>query len=238
VFLGEFKETMEFVHHPFKRLTELVTSEVPKFYPKLLASKRYRNYLKKKIPGTSKRLSKELTLAAADSWLELRFALLPLISDVNSILDEILGLHEQATERNRFYAKTEQVSRVERVVNDFSAVAYDVVDTFTDRQECIVRIGLETEKVHALRGLGEALKGNLDDLSEIVPTIWEITPMSFLVDYFVNVGEVLNSHINVSRYASYVCQTTINSRIQRSEVTGWTIQPGVIPSLYRQPISL
>jgi hypothetical protein len=45
--------------------------------------------------------------------------------------------------------------------------------------------------------------------SELVPTAWELLPWSFLVDYFVNVGDVLSSAVTASSNVNFVNKTVI-----------------------------
>jgi hypothetical protein len=52
--------------------------------------------------------------------------------------------------------------------------------------------------------------------SEFVPTVWELLPYSFLVDYFTNIGDILTSAVTDTRWVSY-----LNMTVRRlSQVSG------------------
>jgi len=58
------------------------------------------------------------------------------------------------------------------------------------------------------RGSAERLRQVLGfNLEEFVPTIWEIIPFSFVVDYFANVGEMLSLHTTDLSWVDWVNQS-------------------------------
>lgn len=58
------------------------------------------------------------------------------------------------------------------------------------------------------------------DLPHFVPTVWDLIPYSFVVDYFVNVGDIVRSYSLNTTQLSWVNRTEI--RIHRTD-TVWTI---------------
>jgi hypothetical protein len=48
---------------------------------------------------------------------------------------------------------------------------------------------------------------------EFVPTVWELLPWSFLVDYFTNIGDILEAGATDTSTVAWIEQATIRSRI-------------------------
>jgi hypothetical protein len=54
-------------------------------------------------------------------------------------------------------------------------------------------------------------------LSDFVPTIWELVPWSFLIDYFTNIGDVLEAWTTCTSDVAWVNRTSRRSSIALSE---------------------
>lgn len=218
IFAGEIRETLQFIKHPLETSVELLRSAVS------TAS----SIRKKGITLSSKDKNRHrLSKALADQWLELRFAILPLVNDIQEIL-KILEEDPQTFDRYRFYG--EFASRT----TSKSLARYDFVDitnvTYTDiKYQYIVRVGFITKLLQHVEGLQGYLKTSFSDLSQVVPTIWELTPYSFLIDYFVNIGDILNAPLKINSFASYVCASKVQTAslsyhyLGHAPQSGWTI---------------
>jgi hypothetical protein len=49
-------------------------------------------------------------------------------------------------------------------------------------------------------------------LDEFVPTLWEVLPWSFLVDYFSNVSEIISAATYVNSNLAYCSKTVVTER--------------------------
>lgn len=53
------------------------------------------------------------------------------------------------------------------------------------------------------------------DLGEILPTVWEAVPWSFLIDYVTNIGDLAACTYDLNSYVKWVCKTTNTFGTQR-----------------------
>ena len=64
-------------------------------------------------------------------------------------------------------------------------------------------------------------------VSDMLPAVWEAIPFSFMVDYFVNVGEVLDSFHVLSARLAWLKRTVRNRRtVSASSLQSMTGLPG------------
>jgi hypothetical protein len=48
------------------------------------------------------------------------------------------------------------------------------------------------------------------DLPHALPTVWDLLPYSFLVDYFTNVGDIIRAYSLVGNNLRWCCKTTLD----------------------------
>lgn len=194
VFLGESREILQLLRDPFKGLLKVVNG---------FTSKR------KKLRKGSK--------AIADLWLETRFAVLPLMSDVNSILDIFLG-DVNRRNRDRFFGRTSKV-----LSNDYLTESMTINGRasyhYEDKYEVFLKCGVLFEKIDRHDDLSNYLHSSLLDISNVAVTAYELTPWSFLVDYFTNVGDI----ISAASLAGININYTSVSRVRTQTITSKNI---------------
>lgn len=193
-FLGELREAGRMIKRPAKALFDGLGDwllDVNK------TKGRYRFDGHRRVESArarAKRL-KALNSAIAGSWLEASFGWAPLLSDVKSAA-ETIGRWETEVRRTRVTAKASRES----------SIAYPPTAAF-DVGSGACRCFFTTTRVttHGARyvaGLNNAVNANFASaqrlvelsgfrISEFVPTLWELTPWSWLVDYFTNIGDLL-----------------------------------------------
>ncbi|UUW20977.1 MAG: maturation protein [Sanya atkins-like virus 2] len=184
VFLGESKEILNLLRDPLAQSKKLIES-----YGKYADSYEITNPRYKGKGRRNKKLASDL----ASSWLEFRFAILPLISDINSII-EIYNQNIEKVERLRFYGVADTPSTISSnlTYNNGLWTNYYRVER-KNKAECFIRAGLSFERLAAHEGLKDYLIDSLTDISNVVPTAYELTPYSFLLDYFVNIGDIISA---------------------------------------------
>jgi len=179
VILGEIGETLHMLRNPAKALRRGFDN--------------YFTALKKRRRGNQATRKKIL----AETWLEHSFGWQPFLHDIK---DSVAALERIAyTARSpTIYVRGFGGDKIDRGTTFLRNVAptgnsnlsYDVqIHEYTDA--IVIRRG-------AVRApIGSRLSSIKNDfgftLNNFVPTIWELVPWSFAVDYFTNIGDILSS---------------------------------------------
>lgn len=197
VFSGEIRETLRMLRRPASALRD----GIPKYLDSL--AKRRAGGMRKSTARSKSQREREdskravqLKKMAGDTWLEFSFGWKPLISDINDAIKAIGRLNE-----NKFVQKLSAKGKNEKVNYDSGTNEYPIADQFvtwikvhqhikTDYQCQIrgaVRVSTTTSKATANRELFGF------SWEQFIPTLWELVPYSFLVDYFTNIGDILEA---------------------------------------------
>jgi len=176
IFVAEARKTMEMIRSPAKGLFNGIGDYLR------TAGRRTRN---------APRKSKKKILA--DTWLEYSFGWVPLASDIADAVKAYKSLARK------------------KVINRLTRTGKDTANTFDEdlwiaganipvkrltRVSSVgtVRyiVGLRSQ-VTGFNGTTEVLERFGFVTKQFIPTLWEITPWSFLVDYFTNIGDILDA---------------------------------------------
>jgi len=188
-FLGELHETIALFKHPFRTAKSLVD----KYFDTVRENaSRYRP--RRSLPGRRK-----FEKAIADSWLETAFGIRPLISDVKDAAKAAMTLaYDNNLKRDRivgtgqtFVSGSELSTTTGVAGTNFVKLKSHAVG----RIEHLARYEafLDWSRSAATGSLGRVLEvtGFRPDL--FIPTLYELAPWSFLVDYFTNLGTVIET---------------------------------------------
>lgn len=189
--LGELKETVSSIHKLMKDAVGIFRS-LRKFELKALA-----------------RLitPKEL----ANRWMEARYAIRPLVYDISSNL----AAWEQSDTMKRITARG-------RVTGD--TTSSDEVKIHWDSNSEIYAARSTTCHVECRAGVMSVIENlskiNIWGVDQLMTSAWELVPLSFVVDWFFNVGKLISAWeptIGLRALASWV--TVKKTIIQRCEVS-------------------
>lgn len=179
VALGELRETVRMIRRPAQALRSGITD--------YLAAVRSRN--------RGVRSNSALRSMISGTFLEYRFGWSPLINDVKQLGQAIAEIQTRKYQP-RVSGFGEHVVSATR---DIRVGAERQIYIRTNKSQVYYRGGLKEDtpslSAHATR-LG------LDPFQDFIPTVWELIPWSFVVDYFTNIGDLLDAATtSLSRYA-------------------------------------
>jgi hypothetical protein len=179
VFVGELEETLHLIKRPAAAIRELLFDYV------------------QGVRRRARALSAHRTLRhISNSWLEASFGMLPFVSDIQDAVSALQRLYLNLPIK---YVR-EVVSR------KFSGSSQTIPgNMFSQNIPVLLNTGMEREYGVKIVG-GVLLKqpGNLAygsvsadafglGIRDFIPTIYELIPYSFLVDYFTNIGGLLEA---------------------------------------------
>lgn len=180
-FLGELAETVHQIRHPAQKLREGLVD--------------YYHDVKKRLNGV-RRNSKKQSRIVAESWLEYSFGVKPLVMDIYDAVALLRARPDSAWSPIRGFANTPctysfSVSTLSPPA--ITGLAAAPISWSYNRQ---------TKGVSSVRYIG-AVRCSVPvpsfveqvglSWSNVLPTAWELIPYSFLVDYFTNIGNIIDS---------------------------------------------
>jgi len=192
-FLGELRPTLAMLRMPAKGIWDLCWDY-------------YRALKKRKRMNPNKWLD-----YAPGLWLEYSFGWKPLMMDIADAFSALNNL-----------LKGDRVTVVKGAKSS-SKLTYDTIDSYSPGQGFYtphlwyVRRSwtLEDEYVRYRGAVRTRAATTFKDAaarwgftpSDFVPTLWELLPWSFLVDYFVTIGDALDAYYADQRTLVWVCKT-------------------------------
>jgi hypothetical protein len=207
--LGELRETLEMLRHPFKDLRSLLSQENYNSFARALRLAR---------SGKTSGYGAHSANALVSSWLEIRYGLRPLIS---SILDISKEVSKKAVAFNANIIRRARSSITEgygdKVSNDCGGAPLVLTSSLTSNFNIIAR-GCVYYKLEHEPSVAEKYGLSLADIPEIA---WELTRLSFVVDWVFSIGPWLGSY----RYTPWVTILGATTSLKISGTVGATFIP-------------
>lgn len=176
VFLGELRETLHMIRRPAEALRNGVDAYVRN------ARKAYRKAAN----------SKAAAKALSNTWLEHAFGWRPLLSDVDDAMKALARQNTLIVEVVSSFASADGYANRGSDTNGLAGFFLVMQRLYRTKYSNFVRykgaVGWESgNKASSWR---ENWGLTLDNFA---PTVWELIPYSFLVDYFTNIGDIIDT---------------------------------------------
>lgn len=168
----------------------------------------------KKLLTKKGRTARQIAQAVASVWMQYRYAIMPIsysIEDVCKALESWKRTYGKVSEK---YVETHTESdiRARFGFSDADDFELSVIEASTTHR-CAIKRGYDP------RGMVDALLQVLK--LNPVTTAWELVPLSFVVDWFVNIGQVLTISTAPSFHsqegATYSWKTTVKFTLSHAE---------------------
>ena len=210
--LGEAPESVAYIATLFRRLITLLRSFISR-----KTKLRLLREMKKLSPS-------EYADALSNLWLELRYALRPMVSEFSSALE---AFKRELDREQRYTARGfHEVTTTSSETADFTELSNFVegdieVDVkYEARAGVLYTISVDTQSITTILGLDRPLE-----------SLWELVPGSFILDWIFNIGDILatwEQNASLIIQQSWVVETITVEKTY--EATGVT--PGAAWSSY------
>lgn len=190
VMTGELRETLGMLINPLRSARQLIGNwmysafrrGIPKGSPYPHTMRELRRLLRE-TPGGNRKLGKAL----ADSYAEVRWGLLPLITDINNLKEAL----SKGVKTNISGLLRESGGSYREIDN----TSFDTSELYGSFR-CNMRTTIKSEAkttatVYFNRYWSHGAWGG--DIVDLIPTLYELTPYSFVLDWIVDIGSWLKA---------------------------------------------
>jgi hypothetical protein len=210
--LAEFGDVLRQFGSPFRSLVNLTNRRI-----NLLAKAR------KGLNGTKRQVTERFDKIVADTYLEYAFGLAPLISDTRSIAEAFARFNYEKTgeqpRRSKVVGRGETVTTanaVDLAVVPNTCFVYKTTTLRRTEFRCQYICGLSSSHVAAF-GSNERLLQLLGfQPLNWIPAAWEVVPWSFLIDYFSNVGDILQASVTNTSGVTWISKSVVTKTTYQS----------------------
>lgn len=200
--LGELSETLRMIKSPAKALREGVDD--------------YLRDAKKHAKGSPRQAQRRI----AGTYLEYAFGWAPLVKDLDDVANYFNRRKKYLAQQNvRFFASGKAEKAIVTHRQNSAGIGTWTNQT-RERQEVSVRY-MGAVAHSNLTGWSGGMKSIGLTLSDFVPTAWELLPYSFLIDYFSNIGDVLEAYSLRKTKLAWCCRTERKSNSVDTIAPGW-----------------
>jgi hypothetical protein len=184
VFLGEMHELVKMIKSPAQALRQAVD--------------RHRGALKERLQR--KKYDRRLI---QDSWLEFVFGVSPFISDCED------ALRLATADPIKVYQKITGTGLDEQVCEKVIQQLGSGIAVFKCTSEIVGQVRIKYKGVVSAENTPPSFPEQCGlSWSNVLPTVWELIPYSFLIDYFSNVGKVIDGISTGSINLAWGCKMT------------------------------
>lgn len=236
VVLGELRETLNLLRNPFKTGTKLIEGLLTRRYNKIKIYESYLVAYNRKFSSLTERkmwetwLSKNTMKNIGDLWLEFRFGVLPLMQDIEDtmkLLASICSFDDVQT--HKAYGKSEIALSEVRKWAGVYGVNQHTLHKSVDKAESIIRFGYRTKVQDSTESLRSQVSESFLNIRDVPGTAWELMPWSFFIDYFVNVGSIIESVFESQENVVWLSRCDISTLTEQA--VGFAAIP-IAPKIY------
>lgn len=158
------------------------------------------DYIISRVPLTARSLSRRDVIAktVSDTWLEFSFGIRPLLSDIDGAA-RALGENAYRPPSKRVTGKSRRMARGDVTEGhigmlDFAdgVIGLNYQSQSTEELEVHYHGSVSIEHVDVAASASGLRQLGLG-WPDVLPTVWELIPYSFLFDYFSNIGDIVEA---------------------------------------------
>lgn len=196
--LAELPETVRYIIGRLKDFGKILIEyqEVRKLRVTKLRKKRRRESAANYNKYVNKKSVNDLTDASLSTWMEYRYSIMTLVYSLQD-------LHKYFLTLNDVYKTTRK-----RKVYDAPVEWFYIPSGFTvESNKVVVNDRIWIKRKYDPNSLFDSLAKGLQ--TNLFKTAWELIPLSFVVDWFINIGDLIDSLLS---YQPYLIERQTSSR--------------------------
>lgn len=204
-FVGELRETISMLRRPLAsirdRLNTVVRVESQQINEmrKFRSSLRRREAYRKMVSGTA---------------LEINFGWKPFVSDIRDIASQAQRMYLRVPPRDRIRASSSRKANQLGFTPFFPLGGQwgywfkgNIYDTWETETSVQYVVGLKSAATVADSAIGRLVDGFGFSAENILPAVYELTPWSWLLDYFTNVGSIIEASATNTANVAWAVKT-------------------------------
>lgn len=211
-FFGEIRETVRMLKRPFSAIRDHLNrylDHVLGYVNGKPVPIRHRPRGKRKISSFRNYDQAEKLRVIGQTWLEWRFGMRPFVKDVEEIL---VGLGNIITEDVVVPVFAQAKSEISNYMSSSTPELYNNHIRTIRTEKATGTVVVRYKGAVVVKGTDPGILGFLRDRSNLdfghfIPTLWELCPYSWLVDYLANVQQVIQSIFVDLRPLAWYCRT-------------------------------
>jgi len=213
-FLGEIVETVHQIRNPMQAMRK----QLGRHLDILAGAKHVAGMNFRRNPTRIQSINTTLLNTASSTWLETQFGLKPLFADV---ADLTLALKDKLEKKHGLVdVSARGQGETQRSIFTFDdSAAPGIKAELHNIVRTVVRFYGSVYADFFGARLSDAEKYGLGP-SDFLPTVWELIPYSFLVDYFANIGDMVNSFSTVRNRVNRISYSYRQDYVQ--DIRGFT----------------
>jgi len=202
-FLGELREALHMIRHPADAL--------------LKGLRNYHDALKSRTRGITKyvpvaKRKRIINDVIAGTWLEYSYGWKPLLNDVKDIAETVgrQALKEPPRERvssSRSSTPAKQMSTQITNVGQNGRIPIQILTEKSSVYGVRWTVGLSSSVVAPVDSLTRIAELSGFTLENFVPTIWELISLSFVAEYFSNIGDIIEASFASTAGITWISKT-------------------------------
>lgn len=213
VILGEMHKTLTMMARPMMALRQGIMSYVG-------AVRKIANNKAFSRTGRNKLRVSKLEKVIADTYLEYTYGWSPLINDVKDAAVALARLNHPEYEKTRFraYGESEKALSNDSITfNTPGQIYFDKVFVRKGKTIVVYYGALQGSSLDSnwVTPVERVIELSGFKLSNFAPTIWELIPYSFLVDYFANVGDLLMAATTDTSRVAWLTKVVIKETTEK-----------------------